>query len=98
MANTELQSKQDLTTVFGPCFSYSPHYGLFCQVNSKAPKIEQVFLHATCNNHSFCCFVCGLIHYEADVTDYRKEKEESKEAMAVEVVTDGKNDKTEKND
>ena len=24
-----------------------------CQTNSKAPKVEQVFLHATCNNHSF---------------------------------------------
>ena len=30
--------------------------------------------------------------------DYRKEKEESKEMMALEVVTDGKSDKTEKND
>ena len=30
--------------------------------------------------------------------DYRKEKEESKETMALEVVSDGKNDKTEKND
>ena len=30
--------------------------------------------------------------------DYRKEKEESKETMALEVVTDDKNDKTEKND
>ena len=29
--------------------------------------------------------------------DYRKEKEESKETMALEVVTDCKNDKTEKN-
>ena len=29
--------------------------------------------------------------------DYRK-KEESKETMALEVVTDGKNDKTEQND
>ena len=29
---------------------------------------------------------------------YTKEKEESKETMALEVVTDGKNDKTEKND
>ena len=28
----------------------------------------------------------------------RKEKEESKEAMALEVITDGNNDKTEKND
>ena len=28
----------------------------------------------------------------------RKEKEESKEAMALEVATDGKNDKTEQND
>ena len=30
--------------------------------------------------------------------DYRKGKEESKEGMALEVVTDGKNDKTEQND
>ena len=30
--------------------------------------------------------------------DYRKEEEESKEMMALGVVTDGKNDKTEKND
>ena len=30
--------------------------------------------------------------------DYRKEKEESKETMALEEVTDGKNDKPEKND
>ena len=30
--------------------------------------------------------------------DYRKEKEESKETMALEVVADGENDKTEKND
>ena len=29
---------------------------------------------------------------------YRKVKEESKETMTVEVITDGKNDKTEKND
>ena len=29
--------------------------------------------------------------------DYRKEKEESMETLAVEVVTNGKNDKTEKN-
>jgi len=39
-------------------------------------------------------------HY--DITnltqDYRNEKEESKETMALEVVTDGKNDKTEQND
>ena len=26
---------------------------LFCQANSKAPKVGQVFRHATCNNHSF---------------------------------------------
>ena len=24
-----------------------------CQVNSKAPKVGQVFPYATCNNHSF---------------------------------------------
>ena len=39
-------------------------------------------------------------HYDIDnlTQGYRKVKEESKEAMALEVVTDGKNDKTEKND
>ena len=39
-------------------------------------------------------------HYDINnlTQDYRKEKEESKETMALEVVTDGKNDKTEKND
>ena len=30
--------------------------------------------------------------------EYRKEKQESKETMTLEVVTDGKNDKNEKND
>ena len=62
VANTELQNKQDLPTVFGPCFSYNPHYVVvfgflllfcFCQMNSEAPKVEQVFPHATCNNHLF---------------------------------------------
>ena len=39
-------------------------------------------------------------HYDINnlTQDYRKGKEESKETMALEVVTDGKNDKTEKND
>ena len=39
-------------------------------------------------------------HYDISnlTQDYRKVKEESKETMALEVVTDGKNDKTEKND
>jgi len=43
---------------------------------------------------SFCC------HYDINnlTQDYTKEKEESKETMALEVVTDNKNDKTEKND
>ena len=53
VANAKLQNKQHLPTVFDPCFSYNPHYGFFCQANSKAPKVEQVFSHATCNNHSF---------------------------------------------
>ena len=57
VANTELQSKQDLTTVFGPCFLYNPHYGVFCQADSKAPKEGQVFPHTTCNNHSVVLFV-----------------------------------------
>ena len=39
-------------------------------------------------------------HYDINnlTQDYRKEKEELKETMALEVVSDGKNDKTEKND
>ena len=39
-------------------------------------------------------------HYDINnlMRDYRKEKEESKETMALEVDTDNKNDKTEKND
>ena len=39
-------------------------------------------------------------HYDINnlTQDYRKEEEESKETMALEVVTDGKNDKTEQND
>ena len=74
MANTELQNKQDLPTVFGqPCFSYNPHYVVvvFLSTNNKAPKVEQVFPHATCNKSLVCCFVCGLIHYEADVTVWK---------------------------
>ena len=36
-------------------------------------------------------------HYDINnlTQDYRKEEEESRETMALEVVTDGKNDKTE---
>ena len=39
-------------------------------------------------------------HYNINnlTQEYRKEKEESKETMALEAVTEGKNDKTEKND
>ena len=39
-------------------------------------------------------------HYDINnlTQDYRKEKEEWKETMALEAVTDAKNDKTEKSD
>ena len=39
-------------------------------------------------------------HYDNNnlTQDYRKEKEESKETMALNIVTDGKDDKTEQND
>ena len=58
------------------------------------------FLHAT-----LCVWLNEIVatsfwrHYDINnlTQDYRKEKEESKETMALEVVTDGKNDKTEKN-
>ena len=39
-------------------------------------------------------------HYNINnlTQEYRKVKEESKETMALELITGGKNDKTEKND
>ena len=39
-------------------------------------------------------------HYDINnlTQDYRKVKEEKKETMALKVVSDGNNDKTEKND
>ena len=49
VAKTELQNKQDLQQLL----FVQPTLWVFCQANSKAPKVEQVFLHATCNNHSF---------------------------------------------
>ena len=39
-----------------------------------------------------------ILYIYIALQDYRKVKEESKKTMALEVVTDGKNDKTEKND
>ena len=51
----------------------------------------------------FSCFSHNLhncydypLHYTNNLTQNRKMKEESKETIALEVVTDGKNDKTEK--
>ena len=39
VANTELQNKQDLPTVFGPCLSYNPHYGCFFAIRiARLPK------------------------------------------------------------
>ena len=70
------------------------------------PKFPQTsewtnFPHAT-----LCVWLNEMIaksfwrHYDINNLrqDYRKEKEESKERMALEVVSDGKNDETEKND
>ena len=44
----------------GPCFPYNPHYVVVVVVvvvllflPRECPKVEQVFPHATCNNHSF---------------------------------------------
>ena len=37
----------------------------FCQANSKAPKVEQVFPYANCNNHSV------VVLFEADVTVWK---------------------------
>ena len=31
----------------------------------------QVFPNVTCNNHSLVVFVCGLKHYEVDVTVWK---------------------------
>ena len=41
VANTELQNKQDLPTVFGPFFSYNPHY-VFCFVFVFAKRIARL--------------------------------------------------------
>ena len=52
----------------GPCFSYNPHYFFylfFCEANSKAHKVEQVFPYAACNNHSF------VVLFEADVAVWK---------------------------
>ena len=43
------KNKQDLQQLL----FVQPTLWVFCQANSKAPKVEQVFPHATCNNHSF---------------------------------------------
>ena len=53
VANTELQNKQDLPTVCRSLLFVQPTLCCFFQANSKAPKVEQVFSYATCNNHSF---------------------------------------------
>ena len=70
---------------------------------AEVPPTERVneFPHAT-----LCVSINEMMaksfwrHYDINnlTQDYRKEKEESKETMALEVVTDSKNDKTEKND
>ena len=56
VANNELQNKQDLPTVCRSLLFVQPTLWGFCQANSKAPKVEQVFLYATCNNHSWLLF------------------------------------------
>ena len=70
---------------------------------AEVPPTERVdeFPHAT-----LCVWLNEMMaksfwrHYDINnlTQYYRKEKEESKETMALEVVTDGKNDKTEQND
>ena len=70
-SNTELQNKQDRPAVCWSLLSVQPTLWFCCQANSKAPKIEQVFPYATCNILTItlvCCFLYGVIHYEADVT------------------------------
>ena len=68
---------------------------------AEVPRTPTNFHHAT-----LCVWliendgkiILTSLPYHNLTQDYRKEKEESKETMALEVVTDGKNDKTEKND
>ena len=70
---------------------------------AKVPPTKRVdeFPHAT-----LCVWLSEMMaksfwhHYNISnlTQDYRREKEESKETIALEVVTDGKNDKTEQND
>ena len=53
VANAELQNTQDLPTVCQSFLFVQPTLWVFCQAYTKAPKVEQVFPYATCNNHSF---------------------------------------------
>ena len=52
VANTELQNKQDLPTECQSLLFVQPTLWFCCQMNSKAPKVGQVFPYTTCNNHS----------------------------------------------
>ena len=70
---------------------------------AEVPPTERVDEFPPC--HPMCLaqwnddkIILTSLRYNNLRQDYRKEKEDSKETMALEVVTDGKNDKTEKND
>ena len=69
MANTELRNKQDLPTVCRSLLFVQAtlffFYLFFCEANSKAHKVEQVFPYAACNNHSF------VVLFEADVAVWK---------------------------
>ena len=71
MANTELQNKQDLPTVCQSLLLVQPTLWFCCQANSKAPKAGQVSYVLLVTITLICCFVCGLIPYEADVTVWK---------------------------
>ena len=70
---------------------------------SEVPPTERVDEFPPC--HPMCLDQWNdgkIIWHNYDINnlmqDYRKMKKKSNETMALEVVTDGKNDKTEKND
>ena len=67
-ANTELQNKQDLPTVFGPCFSCNPHYFIYIYIFffpkqiAKLPKWDMLShtLLVTINRLLFCLWTDPL--------------------------------------
>ena len=55
----------------GPSFSYNPHYSFVAKPIASLPKLD-TFSHTLLLPVALvCCFLCGLIHCEADVTVWK---------------------------